>query len=106
MEDRMNFIRDTFIRALDTGDITEKDFRDLIPPVGGGGKPGTGRYNTIVSFTSLLQMMRDRYLDADQNETYGRITVRPGEVDIHGYNAEEASRDIVEEETSGESDNA
>lgn len=107
MEDRMNFIRDTFIRALDSGDITEKDFHDLIPPVGTGGSgQGAGRYNTIVSFTSLLQMMRDRYLDADQNETYGRITVRPGEVDIHGYNAEEASRGIMEEENSEGSDNA
>ena len=91
MEDRMNFIRDTFIRALDSGDITEKDFRELIP----GGK---GRYTTIVSFTSLLQMMRDRYLDADQKEIYGDILVHPGEVDIHTYNAEAASQDFADEQ--------
>ena len=96
MESRMEFIRDSFIRALDSGDITEKDFRELIPDLGSG-KKGAARYSTIVSFTSLLQMMRDRYLDADQSETYGRITVRPGEVDIHGYNAEEASQEAVSE---------
>lgn len=119
VESRMNFIRDAFIRALESGDITEKDFRDLIPPLHiarpkAGMKPGRGgawseedekearkgaaRYSTIVSFTSLLQMMRDRYLDADQNETYGRITVRPGEIDIREYNAEEASQNLAEEE--------
>ena len=96
MESRMEFIRDTFIRALDSGDITEKDFRELIPHLG---KSEEGRYDTIVSFTSLLQMMRDRYLDADQEETYGRITVRPGEVDLHTYNAEAASAKAVEEGT-------
>ena len=119
VESRMNFIRDAFIRALESGDITEKDFRDLIPPLNitrprAGMKPGqrgawsdedekearkgAARYSTIVSFTSLLQMMRDRYLDADQNETYGRITVRPGEIDIREYNAEEASQNLAEEE--------
>ena len=96
MESRMEFIRDTFIRALDSGDITEKDFRELIPHLG---RSEEGRYDTIVSFTSLLQMMRDRYLDADQKETYGRITVRPGEVDLHTYNAEAASAKAVEEGT-------
>ncbi len=109
MESRMEYIRDTFIRALDSGDITERDFRDLIPPLGARYRRGADcmdeetragamRYNTIVSFTSLLQMMRDRYLDADQRETYGRITVHPGEVDIHTYNAEAASAEAVSEE--------
>ena len=87
----MAFIRDTFVRALDLGDITEKDFRELIPQ-------GKGRSSTIVSFTSLLQMMRDRYLDASQKENYGDITVRPGEVDIHTYNAEAASQDFADEQ--------
>ena len=91
MESRMAFIRDTFVRALDSGDITEKDFRELIPQ-------GRGRSSTIVSFTSLLQMMRDRYLDASQKENYGDITVRPGEVDIHTYNAEAASQDFADEQ--------
>ena len=91
MESRMTFIRDTFVRALDSGDITEKDFRELIPQ-------GKGRSSTIVSFTSLLQMMRDRYLDASQKENYGDITVRPGEVDIHTYNAEAASQDFADEQ--------
>ena len=112
IENRMAFIRDTFVRALDSGDITEKDFRELIPPIGHGtrnGGPGMDeeeragamRYSTIVSFTSLLQMMRDHYLDATQNETYGRITVRPGEVDIHTYNAEAASAEAAAEENAG-----
>ena len=91
MESRMTFIRDTFVRALDSGDITEKDFRELIPQ-------GKGRSSTIVSFTSLLQMMRDRYLDASQKENYGDITVRPGEVDIHTDNAEAASQDFADEQ--------
>ena len=104
MESRMEFIRDAFVRALDSGDITEKDFRELIPHVsleGYNGDPearaGAVRYSTIVSFTSLLQMMRDHYLNAEQKETYGRITVRPGEVDIHTYNAEAASAEAVSE---------
>ena len=97
MESRMDFIRETFVRALESGDITEKDFRELIP----GGK---NRYSTIVSFTSLLQMMRDRYLDADQKETYGDIIVHPGEIDIRTYNAEAASISFADEqdENSGE----
>lgn len=115
MESRMEFIRDTFVRALDSGDMTEKDFRELIPPLRFGRRSAAGdagsesseavreeqagamRYNTIVSFTSLLQMMRDRYLDATQKETYGRITVRPGDVDIHTYNAEAASAEAMSE---------
>ncbi|MBQ3281999.1 MAG: segregation/condensation protein A [Eubacterium sp.] len=116
MESRMEFIRDTFVRALDSGDITEKDFRELIPHIGydsisgadGQGfdpdpeaRKGAARYSTIVSFTSLLQMMRDRYLDADQKETYGRITVRPGDVDIHTYNAEAASEEAAAEQAAG-----
>lgn len=105
MENRMAFIRDTFVRALDSGDMTEKDFRELIPLARGTEfiadpeeRKGAARYSTIVSFTSLLQMMRDRYLSADQKETYGRITVRPGDVDIHTYNAEAASEKAVAEE--------
>ena len=46
-------------------------------------------------------MMRDRYLDADQKETYGRITVRPGDVDIHTYNAEAASEEAAAEQAAG-----
>ena len=107
MESRMNFIRDTFVRALDSGDITEKDFRELIPgyEIGsdeGGTRTGVTRYSTIVSFTSLLQMMRDRFLDADQRENYGNIIVRPGEVDIHTYNAEAASQAFAEEQETQE----
>ena len=104
IESRMAFIRDTFVRALDSGDISEKDFRELIPHVSLAGfsdheaRAGAVRYSTIVSFTSLLQMMRDRYLDAEQNETYGRIIVRPGQVDIHTYNAEAGSTEAVSEE--------
>ena len=101
MEERMNYIREVFVKALDAGDITEKDFRELIPG-------SRNRYSTIVSFTSLLQMMRDRYLDADQKETYGDITVRTGQVDIHTYNAEAASADFADEQSAEESsmDNA
>lgn len=104
IESRMAFIRDTFVRALDSGDISEKDFRELIPHVSLAGfsdpqsRAGAVRYSTIVSFTSLLQMMRDRYLDAEQNETYGRIIVRPGQVDIRTYNAEAGSTEAVSEE--------
>lgn len=95
MESRMNFIRDTFIKALESGDITERSFRDLIPASkmrkGNSGKQGYDRYDTIVSFSSLLQMMRDRYLDAEQKETYGEIIVKPGEVDIRTFDKEAAS---------------
>ena len=37
------------------------------------------RYDIVVTFVSVLQMMRDKYLDAEQKTTYGDITVLLGE---------------------------
>jgi len=106
MESRMRFIRDAFVRALDAGGITEKSFRELIPtrsmpeePDGeGSGRGSYTKYDTIVSFASLLQMMRDRYLDAEQKETYGDIIVKPGEVDIRGFDVAAASEEVKKEQ--------
>lgn len=51
----------------------EKDvsFRELVPEQG-------NRYSVSVSFASMLQMMREHYLDADQKVTFGDIRVFRG----------------------------
>ena len=67
MEKRMEYIRDTFRHAISTG-TDEMNLRELIPDV-------KNRYDVVVTFVSVLQMMRERYLDAIQRMTYGEITV-------------------------------
>lgn len=73
MQSRMLMIRNIFQGSNNGGTpVDEVDFRTLVPR-------GDGRYETVVSFTSLLEMMRERYLDADQRFNYGDITVKKGE---------------------------
>jgi segregation and condensation protein A len=67
MEKRMEYIRDTFRHAIRTGN-DELNLKELIPDV-------KNRYDVVVTFVSVLQMMRERYLDAIQRLTYGEITV-------------------------------
>ncbi len=50
----------------------EKDvvsFNELLPA-------GADRYDVTVSFMSLLSMLKEQNIDAEQNEVYGRILVR------------------------------
>jgi segregation and condensation protein A len=73
MQSRMLMIRNVFQGSGNGGTpVDEVDFRALVPR-------GDGRSETVVSFTSLLEMMRERYLDADQRCNYGDITVKKGE---------------------------
>lgn len=70
IESRMLHIRDCFKRAWSKG-LKKLSLKALIPD-------GKNRYDIVVTFVSVLQMMRDKYLDAEQNSTYGEITVVPG----------------------------
>ena len=74
MENRMEFIRRIF-RKTTAGGATSVPFQELVPNL-------RNRYDVVVSFMSVLQMMRDRYLDAVQKKTYGEITVIAGERDF------------------------
>lgn len=71
IESRMIYIRDRFRNALKNG-IQRLNLNALIPNK-------KDRYDVVVTFVSVLQMMRDRYIDAQQSSTYGEITIVPGE---------------------------
>ncbi|MGC2871767.1 segregation and condensation protein A [Ihubacter sp. rT4E-8] len=71
IETRMVYIKNRFMRAIASG-IKRISLRELIPNK-------KDRYDVVVTFVSVLQMMRDKYLDAEQAVTYGEITVLPGE---------------------------
>lgn len=71
VENRVVFIRDKFLSALKRG-IKRLSFKEIIPD-------RKDKYDVVVSFVSLLQMMRDHYLDAEQKTTYGEIEIIPGE---------------------------
>ncbi len=74
IESRMVYIKDRFKSALARG-IGRLSLKELIPNK-------KDRYDVVVTFTSVLQMMRDRYLDAEQKHTYGEILVTPGEKNL------------------------
>ena len=71
IESRMLYIKDRVVGAFTRG-IKRLSLKALIPDK-------KDRYDVVVTFVSVLQMMRDRYLDAEQNSTYGEITIIPGE---------------------------
>lgn len=71
IESRMIYIRNRFRNALKNG-IQRLNLNALIPNK-------KDRYDVVVTFVSVLQMMRDRYIDAQQSSTYGEITIVPGE---------------------------
>ena len=74
IESRMVYIKDRFLGAFRKG-IKKLSLKSLIPNK-------KDRYDVVVTFVSVLQMMRDRYLDAEQSSTYGEITIIPGERDL------------------------
>ena len=74
IENRMVYIKNMFSRAVAKG-IKRLNLRALIPDK-------KDRYDVVVTFVSVLQMIRDRYLDAEQKSLYGDITVMPGEKDM------------------------
>lgn len=71
IETRMVYIKNRLLQAI-SGGVRRLSLRELIPSSG-------DRYDVVVTFVSVLQMMRDRYLDAEQDSTYGEITIIPGE---------------------------
>ena len=71
IETRMVYIRDRFKRALAAG-LRRLSLKELI-------LDKKDRYDIVVTFVSVLQMMRDKYLDAEQKTVYGDITVVLGE---------------------------
>ncbi len=74
IENRMIYIKDMFKGAFSRG-IKRLNLKALIPDK-------KDRYDIVVTFVSVLQMMRDKYLDAEQNSLYGDITVVPGTRDL------------------------
>lgn len=70
IESRMVYIRDCFTRAWKEG-LKKLSLKALIPD-------RKSRYDVVVTFVSVLQMMRDKYLDAEQKSTYGEITIVAG----------------------------
>ena len=74
IESRMVYIKDRFLGAFKKG-VRKLSLKALIPDK-------KDRYDVVVTFVSVLQMMRDRYLDAEQSSTYGEITIIPGERDL------------------------
>lgn len=71
IESRMLYIKDRVVGAFTKG-IKRLSLKSLIPNK-------KDRYDVVVTFVSVLQMMRDHYLDAEQNSIYGEITIIPGE---------------------------
>lgn len=81
IENRMIYIKDMFKGAFTRG-IKKLNLQALIPNK-------KDRYDIVVTFVSVLQMIRDKYLDAEQNSLYGEITVVPGTRDLEEKNYEQ-----------------
>lgn len=81
IESRMQYIRKRFKSAFDRG-IKKLNLKELIPDK-------KNRYDVVVTFVSVLQMMRDKYLDAQQKRIYGDITVMPGTREMEENKADE-----------------
>ena len=77
MENRMRHICRVFAAAGGSEELRRHgiDFREFIPNQ-------KDRYDIVVSFVSLLQLMREKFLDATQEKLYGNIMVTAGSRDI------------------------
>lgn len=69
IESRIKFIGSKLKEALTRG-FRKLSFRELIVDK-------KDKYDVIVTFSSILQMMKDKMLDATQSKTYGEIFVKP-----------------------------
>ncbi len=69
IESRIKFIGSKLKDALVHG-LRKLSFRELIVNK-------KDKYDVIVTFSSILQMMKDKLLDATQSTTYGEIFVKP-----------------------------
>ena len=69
IESRIGFIRNKLRNIISQG-LKKLSIRELIPN-------RKDRYDVIVTFVSVLQMMKDRLLDAEQKRNYADILVKP-----------------------------
>lgn len=70
IESRIIYIKDRLKNAIKRG-LKRLMLSDLIPNK-------KDRYDVIVTFASVLQMMKDRQIHAEQEETYGEISIVAG----------------------------
>lgn len=69
IESRISYIGAKLKSAISHG-LKRLSLRELIPNK-------ADKYDVIVTFASVLQMMKDRLVDADQKRTYGEIFIKP-----------------------------
>ena len=69
IESRIGFIRNKLRNIISQG-LKKLSIRELIPNK-------KDKYDVIVTFVSVLQMMKDRLLDAEQKRNYADILVKP-----------------------------
>ena len=69
IESRISYIGAKLRSAISHG-LKRLSLRELIPNK-------ADKYDVIVTFASVLQMMKDRLVDADQKKTYGEIFIKP-----------------------------
>ena len=69
IESRISYIGAKLKSALSHG-LKWLSLKELIPNK-------EDKYDVIVTFASILQMMKDRLVDADQKKTYGEIFIKP-----------------------------
>ncbi len=69
IESRIGFIRNKLRNVISQG-LKKLSIRELIPNK-------KDKYDVIVTFVSVLQMMKDRLLDAEQKRNYADILVKP-----------------------------
>ena len=67
IESRISFIKDKIKNAI-KGGIKKLSLKDLVPNK-------KSRYDVIVTFASVLQMMKDRQIRAEQDKMYGEISI-------------------------------
>ena len=73
IESRIVYIKDKIKNAI-TGGIKKLSLKELVPNK-------KSRYDVIVTFASVLQMMKDRQLKAEQEKMYGEILISTELVD-------------------------
>ena len=69
IESRIGFIRNK-LRSIISQGLKKLSIKELIPNK-------KDKYDVIVTFVSVLQMMKDRLLDAEQKRNYADILVKP-----------------------------
>lgn len=69
IESRISLIRDKLFTAIRSG-LKRLSMKELIPNK-------KDKYDVIVTFASVLQMMKDKVIDAEQKKTYGEIFITP-----------------------------